>query len=408
MEDPDLDLDALFERLKSPDVRAEFELREKLREKLREDEKQFNATEVLIQHCLSWPTLYMGVNSLGGDESFEAAIERWRGWSDEERARGLARAADQLMCVLGGGVEWHENGFPRTSVSDEVKALAAEYGDVSPFDFQTSWYPISAGYSGLCLGAGVRDEYTRNNQLIDLAPSFVQLGLNICQNAIKFGEKPRLNDDVYPPAYETPFARERMKLFVKCYRGLRQRYPDIVFDAEFDRWMQETDLASHVAEFDYGVRNPPKEEWGKPPLTTRKGKFFVFDSSKMDDDGYFCWARGSWAKKADAERYAIGVLCGTQSKIGHLQVDASARLPSMIPLEAVGRVLRGTGEGHSSAHLVVTFDYGSANMRGEMAFEERDMVAVEQFDDERRYADLLKQHKIAYAKLVPVRPEPEG
>jgi hypothetical protein len=390
---------ATFEWVREPDPTRDY-----LKE---EREKQLSATEVLIQHCLSWPTLYMGVSSLSGDRSFEAAIERWKGWSDRERAWGLARAADQVMCVLGGGIEWHENGFPRTSVSEEVKGLAAEYGDVPPFDFETSWYPISAGYGGLCLGAGVRDEYTRNNPLIDLAPSFVLLGLNICQNAIKFGEKPRLNNDVYPPAYETPFARERMKLFVKCYKGLRQRYPDVVFDAEFDRWMRETDLDRYVAEFNYGVTSPPKEEWGEPPPTTRKGKFFAFDSSKIDD-GYFCWARGTWAKKEDAERYAIGVLAGTQSEMGHLHVDASARPPSMIPLKAVGRVLRGTGEGHSSAHLVVTFDYGTENMRGEMAFSEKDMVAVEQFDDERRYADLLEQHKIEYAELEAQQPRPKA
>lgn len=255
---------ATFEWVREPDP-----VRDYLKE---EREKRRNATEILIQQCLSWPTLYMGVSSLGADESFEAAVERWKGWSAEQKARGLARAADHVMCVLGGGVDWHENGFPRMAVSEEAEQLAAEYGDVPPFDFETSWYPISAGYGGLCLGAGVRSEHTRSNPLIDLAPSFVLLGLNICQNAIRFGGEPRLDKRVWPPTYEIAAARELMGRFVDCYRGLRERYPDIVFDEEFDRWMRETDLERYVAEFDFGPEHPPESEWGSPPAGAERAQ----------------------------------------------------------------------------------------------------------------------------------------
>jgi hypothetical protein len=380
---------ATFEWVRDPDP-----VRDYLKE---EDEKHLNATEVLIEHCLSWPTLYMGMSSLDGrDKDHDHVLGLWKGMSPEKKAQSLARAADQIMCVLGGGVEWHENGFPRTTVSDEVKQLAAEYGDVLPFNFETHWYPISGGYGGLCLAAGVRAEYMESTPpLLSLAPSFVLLGLNICQNAIKFGEAPRLNTDVWPPAYEIPFCRERMQLFEQCYRGLRERYPDIVFDAEFDLWMRETDFDKYVADFDFGPERPPKSKWGKPPSTIKKGDHFEFDASVLDD-GHFCWAKGCWARKEDAERYVIGVLSGTQSAMGHLHVDARARPPSMIPLKAVGRVLRGTGEGHSSAHLVVTFDYGTENMRGEMAFDARDMPAVRQFSDEQEYQALVERYKTEF------------
>jgi hypothetical protein len=182
-----------------------------------------------------------------------------------------------------------------------------------------------------------------------------------------------------------------MGTFVKCYRGLRERYPGIVFDEDFDRWMQVTDLDQYIAAFDFGSVHPPEAEWGDPPTTVKKGDFFVFDASRLQE-GNFCWAKGGWARKKDAERYVLGVLSGTPTEMGHLDVDGSAWPPSMIPLKAVGRVLRGHGEGHHvSAHLVVTFDYGSETMRGEMAFEEGDMPAVEQFSDEKRYAELLSQ-----------------
>jgi len=379
---------ATFEWVREPDP---------VRDLLKEDmEKQLNATECLLSHVLSWPTLYMGVSSLDGDQSMEAAVERWKEFDDEQRLHSLAHAAREAMFTSRAD-DWHENGFPRTVVTGEVKQLAEEYGDIGSFDFRGPWGSPSEDYDAICLGAGLGKSMF--GPFPDLAPSFVLLGLNICQSAIRHGEEPRLNTDVYPPAYEVPFARDNMAKFVEVYRAYRKKYPDIVFDEEFDRWMQETDLDRYVAEFDYGVTNSPKEEWGDPPPTVKEGDFFVFDASKIED-GYFCWAKGCWARKEDAERYAIGPLERTQSSMGHLHAYASARPPCMIPLKAVGRVLRGTGDGHSSSHLVVTFDYGTENMRKEMAFSEKDMAGVEQFSDEKRYADLLEHHKIEYAKLV--------
>jgi hypothetical protein len=370
---------ATFEWVREPDP-----VRDYLKE---EREKHLSATEVLIQACLSWPTLYMGMRKEGG---LEHVLKAWKGFTAEEKAGSLASAANHFMCVLGGGVEWHENGFPRTAVSDEAKKLAAEYGDVPSFDFKAHWYPISAGYGGLCLGAGLRAKHMQDTPLIDLAPDFVKLGLNICQNAIKFGEEPGLNTNVYPPAYEIPSCRERMGLFVKCYWALRKRYPEVVLDVEFDAWMaDEETVQKYVAEFNFGPERPPKKTWGKPPSTIKTGTYFEFDASILDDGG-FCWAKGCWARKEDAERYAIGIV---SMEDGKLCVDASARQPCMIPLKAVGRVLRGTGEGHFSKHLVVAFDYGSENMRGEMAFDARDMPAVRQFSDEQEYRALLERYK---------------
>jgi hypothetical protein len=376
---------ATFEWVREPDPVSDY-----LKE---EGQKHLSATEVLIQACLSWPTLYMGRSSLDPkEETLDHAIKMWKGFTAEEKVTAMARAADHFMCVLGGGVDWHENGFPRTTISDEAKKLAAEYGDVPLFDFKAHWYPISGGSGGLCRGAGVGNEIGDAVGLIHLAQDFVKLGLNICQNAIKFGEKPQLSIDVWPPAYEILYCRERMGLFVKCYRGLRKRYPEVVFDEGFDAWMaNEETVQKYIAKFNFGPERPPKKTWGKPPVTVKKGTYFEFDASVLEK-GSFCWAKGCWAKKEHAERYAIGEVL---MEDGQMCVNAGAWQQCMIPLKAVGRVLRGTGEGHSSKYLIVSFDYGSENMRGEMAFDAEDMPAVRQFSDEQEYRALLERYKEA-------------
>jgi hypothetical protein len=229
------------------------------------------------------------------------------------------------------------------------------------------------------------------------------LGLNICQNAIKFGEEPRLNTDVYPPAFEIPFCRDRMQLFADCYRGLRKRFPDLVFDEEFDGWMSDTEaVKKHIAEFDFGPKHPPKEKWGDPPVTVKKGDYFEFHAMALTK-GSFCWHpkhMTGWASKEDAQRYCLHILGDTQSPMGHLHMeDMSCRGPATVPLKIVGRVLRGTGDGHSSKNLVVAFDYGTEDMTTkEWALREDDMKVVRQFDGADEYAELLETRKIEFSK----------
>ena len=382
---------ASFEWVREPD-----EVRDYLAE---ERAKSLNATEVLIQHCIDWPTLYMDMDSLK-PHGRDLAIARWKEMTAQEKTQSLARAADHIMCTIGGGVEWHENGFPRTVMTEEAKQFASEVGEIPPFDFETHWYPISAGYGGICLGAGIENEHSRR-ETINLAPSFVLLGLNICQNAIKFGEHARLSNDVYPPAFDIATSRKRMRLFVDCYQGLRKRYPDLVFDAEFDRWMRETDIDQYIANFDFGPAHPPKDTWGPMPKTVKTGEFFVFDANLLKN-GSFCWHPAimtAWAKKTDAKRYALGTLSGVESEIGFLfYKDHSAR--TSVPLRVVGRVIRGTGKpgvGHRSKQLEVAFDYGTPEMKKERwVIGEGEMAAVRQFDDPKEYGALLEEHKSAF------------
>lgn len=377
---------------------------EPVRDYLQEEKnKSLSATEVLIEHCLSWPTLYMGMDCLKS-HTHAMAIELWESSSREEQTKFLAYASNHIMCVNGGGTEWHENGFPRTTISEEAKRFAEEFGEIPSFEgFRVDWYPISGGYGGLCLGAGIKASYMKSVEAIHLAPSFVRLGLNICVNAIKFGETPRVNYDVYPPAYEIPYAQERMRLFMDCYRGLRKRYPDITLGESFDyfdQWMlgPESELDRYVAEFDFGPTRPPEEKWGSPPKTVKTGEYFEFDSSEMSDrEAGFCWLNGHWSSKKDAERYRIDILEDTVSRLGHFQMKHAPHLS--LPLKVVGRVIRGTGKDVRSKHLEVTFDYGTEGMTTERwAFREREMPAVRQFDDPEEYAVLVEKYKIRLAK----------
>lgn len=367
-----------------------------------EREKDLGATEILIQQCLSWPSLYLSRDIHDDPERGEGG-DRWRALTYDEKVHCLARAADSALCTLSSARDWHENGFPRTSVSEEAKQLAAEFGDIPSFNFQTHWYPISAGYGGLCLGAGVRSSHTKDREVVPLSPDFVRLALNICQNAITYGEKPRLTHDVWPPAYEIPYCQERMKLFAQCYHGLRERYPAIVFDSAFDERMRTLDIDAYVDSFDFGPKYPEREDWWSEPITVKTGDFFEFDATKLKD-GHFCWHpryMKGWAKKEDAQRYCLHVIGDTMSPMGHLHMKETGcgvrDADATVPLRVVGRVVRGTGEGYNSLELEVAFDYGTKDMRTERwAIRKDDMRAVRQFDDADEYARLLEECKVEF------------
>lgn len=195
-----------------------------------ETEKYVSAIEALVQQCLSWPTLYMGMSGMSRDITLGQSMARWNDATDEDRCRWLALSADHFMCVIGGGVEWHENGFPRIEISNEAKILAAKMGHVPKFNCKTRWYPVSKEYSALCLGSKT------SGKSINFSDEFVELSQNICQNAIRFG------GGIQP-------SRNQMELFINTYRKLRKRYPKIVFDKDFDDWFHKEDFHHYLDNF---------------------------------------------------------------------------------------------------------------------------------------------------------------
>lgn len=370
-----------------------------------EESKSVTALEYLIENCLSWPTLFMDLGSRDREDR-PSMIRRWLELTDAQRCASLARAADHLMVVIGNAVDWHEKGFPREKISEEARMLARQMGgEVPSFDHKVHWYPLSEGFSALCKAAGVRSPYHAEEEESPqiLERSFVLLGLNICQSAIKFGSDTSLIHDVWPPAFDIPYCRERMKTYIKCYQGLRTKYPEIVFDTAFDRWMRETDLDEHVESFDFGPRHPPEKTWGPKPKTIKLGEYFEFDA-KVIGGGHFCWhplyMRG-WASKEDAQRYCLPILDDEVSPMGFPYVKESGcgadKYDATLPLRVVGRVIRGTDDAMPGRHLEVAFDYGTADMQSQRwSIREEDMPAVRQFSDPKKYATLLEKYKEAF------------
>lgn len=391
-----------------------------------------NALECLVQNAIRWPTLYLPSNSKDYDDR-----KKWADLSLAQKVSTLARTADHFMCVLGGGVEWHENGFPRGDVSPEVRRLAQEFAEelglgpgtvpsLSDLSWMNQysqdikedlgestsfhWYPISAGYGGLCLGAGVGTdkEYKpcfRDEIKIPLNRSFVLLGLNICQNMLCFPAKPEINNRVYPPVFQREVVRERLKLALMCYQGLRKNYPEIVFDPEFDARVSAGVVPAYIQSLDLGPPNPPEETWGPVPAALQvQSKYVEFDASQIKDEGHFCWhprnpgVAGCWARKEDAQRYAIE----TQSP--GVSVEGlgfwSAHAPTSVPLKFVARVIRPDQASNIGPLVVVEFDYGSDHMSGAgkktWALRDGDLKACRFFDADEEYQALQETCRVAF------------
>ena len=236
----------------------------------------FNATQILIQSCVDYPTLFLPQRTewvspegtLDTEDQTQAWMKDWDKWysdrksweetSHKERTHALFQAANHIMCVNGNGVNWNDYGFPDSKISLKTIHLAKEFGPIPYFDCRQNWYPINPGFSTLTRAAGIHsDRRLAEKGELNMMPSFVELGLNIAQNIIRLGLNPRLNALVQPPQFEVAHSRHRMHLAANCYRGFRKRYPDIVFDEAFDVWMKtEKQVVGWINDFDLGPENP--------------------------------------------------------------------------------------------------------------------------------------------------------
>lgn len=397
---------AEFEWVRKPDPLVDYVGQEK--------PQTFTATECLIQNCINWPTLYMP----SAGEGYENRLT-WNQCSIEQKTAALALAADQVMCVLGGGVEWHENGHPRTAVSSEAQTWAKELaeelslpeGEVPSFNAlgSTYWYPISAGYGGLCLGSGVvKDESYMPKMaepVVRLNRSFVLLGLNIAQQMIQRPVEAELNTDVWPPRFGKDHVRARMRLALMCYQGLRKHYPNLVFDQEFDSWIKAGQAELYIDGVDLGPDFPPEDKWPPKPeafqLVEAGVKYVEFNAAKSEEGG-FCWhprnpgVSGCWASKKDAQRYA---LCTDNGAKGIEAWHTFA--PVSVPLKFVARVTGASQQGHPV--VIIEFDYGSDEMIGDAkkswAIKEEELVACRFFNEDNEYQDLLTAMKRVYEKM---------
>ena len=163
----------------------------------------FTAGQVIANSIRKYPTLYAG----------------------HYAAR---RVADHIMCTIGGGGHWHENGFvqydPEMKASDPEVAIPdfsdPTYRSVPQIGlmkdvYEESWYPMSDGdYSSLVMAGRGK---------IFLNPSFVDLARNVAR-AIMTVPKPTKVDSSMEMKHTISRWETNIKLATKALEGLDSLY----------------------------------------------------------------------------------------------------------------------------------------------------------------------------------------
>ena len=362
---------------------------------------------------------YLGQNNTALESCIQEILDDsrsldWVFLSPEQREQHLARAADRLMCVIGGGVDWHERGFPLMNISERARELAQEIsseGVVPLFNSKMHWYPFSAGYGGLCLGAGVMSGFGRGPE-IPLNPSFALLGLNIARNYIQHPPEPRLNREAYPPEFGIAEVRNRMLLALSCYRGIRERTEVEPQDPQFDAWALSEGAEGEIRERDLGPLHPPEGEWGPiPPLLEMSGdKFVEFKFNPRSSAQNACWhprsphVGGSWATPESAQRWAL-------PHCSENQESYAVTAKHSVPLHFVARII-GTESTPRGILLLVEFDFGHTQMTGEnphkWAIDNASLPFLKSFSNEEEYAQLLLQCREEFQKVEEQFPPQKG
>ena len=142
--------------------------------------KNITAGQVIYESIQRYPTLYDG----------EDAIQK---------------VADHIFCVIGGGGDWHTNGFVQY---DPDMSPDAPDIDIPVFNKVYRWYPMCE-YSALCRAAGIGDS------VINLNPSFLALARNIIQSILTHGSE-QIHLDTH---------NDNQEIARKCLEGLNKRYP---------------------------------------------------------------------------------------------------------------------------------------------------------------------------------------
>ncbi len=302
-----------------------------------------NSNAYVQAQVARWPTLY------GKTEDRHAGKEKVVPWSDmteEDRARSWRMVADQVFCTIGGGVEWHEKGFPKAKVDSSVP-------DVEPPSFraQHHWYPFSRPYGGLF-------------EPRTLAPSFAKLAFRVLESVISFGIVVRDG----AKSRDVRYVRERMLVAVKRYRELAELYPDQA-DPEYVAWLAQKGRAeAWVKSFNLGpeftkkhVEHAKKQRW-----VPEDAYAVMFDAENLQD-GHFAWhpkKGGGWASKANAQRYALVEWSDNGQEGEHNCFWSSNATNTSVPLYFVARVTKVGEVSHMGETLVeVAFDYGTPWMQ---------------------------------------------
>ncbi len=343
-----------FEWVREPDPVQDF--------LARYEEVEVNAHAYVQAMVARWPTLYGKTMNL----------QAWQ------------RVADHVLCTIGGGVEWHENGFPRAKIDSSVP-------DVDPPSFraQHHWYPFSKPYGGLF-------------EPKTLAPSFAKLAFRVLESVISFGMTVRDGEH----SREVRYVRERMMVAVKRYRELAKEHPEQA-DPEYVAWLSQKGRAeAWVENFELGQEFTEKhrKHASQQRWVPEDAYAVVFDARKLKD-GHFAWhpkKGGCWAAKKDAQRYAILEHGDNGQPPEHNCFWTSHATNTSVPLYCVARVVKVGEVSHMGETLVeVAFDYGTPWMQGakrKALAEQKEKAAIQVLSQEEYEALLLIA--IAYFKEI--------
>ena len=143
--------------------------------------KNFTAGQVIANSIKKWPTLY------------------------SNDADGIRQAADHIFCTIGGGGDWHKNGF--VQYDPDMKPDDPSV-DIPKFSGSYTWYPLNEEYSALCLAADGK---------INLNPSFAALAINVAECIVAHGSKEF--------AGHPDLTKHNVEIAKRCLEQLRLRYP---------------------------------------------------------------------------------------------------------------------------------------------------------------------------------------
>ncbi len=337
------------------------------------EEVDVHANAYVQAQVARWPTLYGKTKDrLGGGKD---NVVPWSNMTPEDRLHSWQRVADHTFCTIGGGVDWHEKGFPQAKVDASVL-------DVNPPSFreQCHWYPFSKPYGGLF-------------ETKTLAPSFAKLAFRVLESVISFGMNVRDGErcrEVLP-------VRERMRVAVKRYRELAEQHPDHA-DPEYVAWLGQKGRAeAWVESFELGeeITEKHRKHAASQRWVPEDAYAVAFDARKLEG-GNFAWhpkKGGCWATKKDAQRYAIGAWEDNGQPPEHNCFWTSHATNTSIPLYSVARVVKVGDISHMGETLVeLAFDYGTPWMQ-DMAkrkalFESKDKAGIKVLS-QKEYEQLL-------------------
>lgn len=127
---------------------------------------------------------------------------------------GIQSALSHIFCVIGGGGEWHENGFIQYDPgmpADEPETT------IPKFDKPGRWYGLHPGYSSICVLAGVKNDYYNPKDVSHMNESFLRVAFDVARNIYLFGAgNTHCNDE------------NQRKYALQCLQGLAKRYPAAV------------------------------------------------------------------------------------------------------------------------------------------------------------------------------------